>query len=164
MNATNPTEPKKFFVITDSGETGPFTPPMINRMFSKKEIIGSQLCRREDSSEYQRLDEVFRHMSPSQAAVVEARANIAAYNIRSGKNTTILGALMVAGNIVLFIAEQRISLPFLIVGIGLLVTGSAQLHRGEKSQKELIKKSPPTSKTAVNAPSVETKQKSEPSA
>jgi hypothetical protein len=152
MNSPATGGPKKFFVLTGSGETGPFAPSVLNRMFSKGEIQGTQMCRREDQSETHRLDEVFRHMGPSQAVVEVARKNVAAYNVASGTGSIKIGAVMLGGNLLALLAIQRISIPFIIVGIGLLVNGLAQRRRGEASRAALPSKPANESHAPASSP------------
>ena len=64
----------KMFLITPTGETGPYTPAQLNRMFAQRQITGEQLCRREDAQQTQRLDEVFRHMRPAPANYVRPQS------------------------------------------------------------------------------------------
>lgn len=155
MNAPQPSVPKKYFVITDSGETGPFAPAVLNRMFSRGEIKGTQMCRLEDASEVHRLDEVFRHMSPSQTVVEAARKNVAAYNIKSGSGNMKVGAIMFFGSLWYVFTTRFINvyaIAFMIVGVSLTFAGLTQRRRGKTSQAKFSPKSPNESIPPANSP------------
>ena len=144
MNSPLTGNPKKFFVLNSRGETGPFSPSTLNRMFSKGEIQGAQMCRREDQSETRRLDEVFHHMSPSQAVVEAVRKNVAAYNVESGTGNMRVGAIMFFGSLCYVFTTQSINvyaIAFMIVGVSLMFGGYAQERRGKASQGLLPSKS-----------------------
>lgn len=130
----------KYFIYTEAGEIGPFPMEKINRMFSKGEIRGHQLCRSENSDAKKRLDAVFKHFAPSQDVVAAARKNVANYNVNEGSGSMLIGValilvpayrmLMKGGNLLGLI-------PFLIVGIGLVVRGYRQNVRGTEALKKL---------------------------
>ena len=143
MNSPTQGDPKKFLVLTDSGETGPFSPATLNRMFSKGEIQGTQMCRREDQTETHRLDEVFRHMGPSQAVVENARKKVAAYNVESGSGSMRVGAIMFIGSLWRMFMIKFINvwaIGFMIVGVSLILNGLAQRRRGKAAQTALSSK------------------------
>ena len=154
MNSPTTGDPKKFFVLTGSGETGPFLPPTLNRMFSKGEIQGTQMCRREDQTEPRRLDEVFRHMGPSQAVVESARKNVAAYNVESGTGSMRVGAIMFCGSLWRAFATQSINvyiIGFVIAGVSLMMNGLAQQRKGKAAQEKLSRKTATDSVTLANS-------------
>jgi hypothetical protein len=139
MNAPQPHVPKKYFVITDSRESGPFSPAILNRMFSKGEIQGALMCRREDASEVCRLDEVFRHMGPSKAIAITARTQAAEYSVKTGKGSLGLGLIFLGINVVTLLTIQRIFPWLIIAGVILIPTGYRQLRRGQ-AELDLMRK------------------------
>jgi hypothetical protein len=54
----------RIYLLTEKGDSGPYTPAQINRMFVQGEVTGQTPCHREGSSQVVRLDEIFRHMRP----------------------------------------------------------------------------------------------------
>ena len=134
-----------YFLTTEHGELGPFPMVKINRMFRAGEIRGDHLCRPENSQEKQRLDVMFKHFAPSQDVVASARKNVAAYNTSAGLSSMGLGlALIAVPSIRAFMKGGNVFalIPWLIVGIGLLIRGYAQNARGVKAMEKLAP--PPT--------------------
>jgi len=58
------------YLITSTGENGPFTVDQINKKFFKRQITGEHLCRLEDTNDIRRLDEIFRHMKQTRSNYV----------------------------------------------------------------------------------------------
>lgn len=131
--------PKKYFVITGSGPSGPFSPAVLNRMFSKGEIQGAQMCRREDASEVRRLDEVFRHMGPSKTIALTARTKAAEYNVKTGEGSLGLGLIFLIVNVVTWLTIQRIFPWLIIAGVLMIPAGYGQLRRG-RAELDLLRK------------------------
>ncbi len=132
-----------YFLTTEHGELGPFPMVKINRMFRAGEIRGDHLCRPENSQDKQRLDAMFKHFAPSQDVVASARKNVAAYNTSAGNSSMLLGlALIAVPSIRAFLRGSNLLglIPWLVVGIGLLIRGYSQHIRG---LKEMEKLSPP---------------------
>lgn len=69
-----------YFIVMDGGETGPHPPITINRLFQNGQLRADQLCRAENSQQYRRLDEVFRHFAPSPEIAAHARRRVARWN------------------------------------------------------------------------------------
>ena len=145
---------KKFFVLTDSGEIGPFAPTALNRMFSKGEVHGAQLCRREASAETRRLDEVFHHTGPSQTVVATARKNVAAYNVNDGAGSMRIGTIMFLGSTFYGFVESInvYAVAFFGVGISLMVNGYAQWKRGTAAQSAVQKGKKPNLREDAGSP------------
>ena len=135
----------EYFLTTEQGELGPFPMVKINRMFRAGEIRADHLCRPENSQEKQRLDVMFKHFAPSKDIVASARKNVATYNTSAGNSSMLLGlALIAVPSIRAFIKESNVLglIPWLIVGIGLLIRGYSQHARGVKAMEKLA--APPT--------------------
>ncbi len=142
-----------YYLNTEHGEIGPFPMVKINRMFRAGEIRGDHLCRPENSQEKQPLDVMFKHFAPSQDVVASARKNVAAYNTSEGNSSMLIGlALIVLPAMRAFLKDSNLLglIPWLIVGIGLLLRGYAQNARGVKDMEKLAP--PPTPPTPPTPP------------
>ena len=138
----------KYFVLTSTGEIGPFTMAQLNRNFAAGTIHGAQLCRAENSQERRRLDEQFRHMGGNQAVVEAARVNVAKYQREDGHSTRTVGSLMVISGFLGLFSERR---P-LVVCLALLIIGIVLISRGAKQEKRGESQLPPTTPSDPSAP------------
>jgi hypothetical protein len=122
-----------YWVLTPTGETGPYSVATLNRMHQKGEVRGDQMCRAEKATAVRRLDEVFRHWAPPQDVVHEARKNVAQWNQQAGQAAITGGLAMIGYGIfkMIQLGTPLAGIPFLVVGIGLLAAGISQLRRGK---------------------------------
>lgn len=129
----------KYYVLTEAEESGPYSAATLNRMFQKGQVRADQLCREEGSQQTRRLDEVFRHFSPSKEVVLEARKNVSKWNQQAGAASTSLGIGFLTFGILRAVMRGNIfsGVALLIVGIGLVVNGVAQRRRGDAAAANL---------------------------
>jgi hypothetical protein len=130
----------KVFIITSEGEQGPLTAAQINRLYARGKLKPDQLCRVEGIEGNKPIHEVFRHLAaPNQEVVAATRNQVAAYNRDEGNSGVATGWIMVFMGIcfIIFFNPFNVGFGLLIVGVGFIVRGQAQLRRGEKALAEL---------------------------
>jgi hypothetical protein len=145
-----------YFVLVDGRETGPFSPAILNRMHRKGEVRGEHLCRAEKGVDVRRLDEVFRHFAPPQDVVVEARKNVAQWNLEAGAKSLSFGGLMIFIGVLRMLLSAFMDLrgiALVIVGIGLVANGLAQRRRGLEAKAKFAAGQPVAPPSAPSAPS-----------